>query len=383
MHLHDLNVDAVTMSKAKYVLESCLIFDELHGYWIEQLSVDALFIQTVIFMAQIYFDIMGGRNCSHPSQIHLKTLQLLREKLSYGSESTQVADPTVFAVVNLAVHAHMSGEVKSATHHLEGTRKIIDLRGGLKNLTQIKLLMELFRLVVQWHGIAPILITLNRCDIGMALHTGANPLFPPDGYHSQISVLYPNRIFLLCEKNRIFDDLDGLDDDIAKAWQFMASFCSSVNLAAEARGRIPWESFLSTMTSLMYSLLHMSFDVNSVNEAIRLGLLSLSSHIFLQWKVARVTYAHLTVSYRKCLHRLECSNRISPHLLSWLLMVGAVSVFEQPDHSWLRPRLRASIESCGVESWSEMQDILGSLLWIPLVLEKPGKDFFDSAIDSK
>lgn len=383
MHLHDLNIDAVTMSKAKYVLEPCLIFDELHGYWIEQLSVDALFIQTVIFMAQTYFDIMGGRNCSYPSQIHLKTLQLLREKLSYGSESTQVADPTVFAVVNLAVHAHMSGEVKSATHHLEGTRKIIDLRGGLKNLTQIKLLIELFRLVIHWHEIAQTLITQIRCDIGMALHTGANPLFPPDDYHLQISVLYPNGIILPCEKDRVLDDLDGLDDDIVKAWQFMASFCSSVNLAAEAQGRIPWESFLSTMTSLMYTLLYMSFEVSSINEAIRLGLLSLSSHIFLQWKVTRVTYAHLSFSYRNCLHRLECSNCISPRLLSWLLMVGVVSVFEQSDHSWLRPRLRGSIESCEVKSWSEMQDILGSLPWIPVVLEKPGKDFFDSVIESK
>lgn len=135
------------MSKAKYVLETCLVFDELHSSWIEQLSVDALFIQTVIFMAQTYFDLRGGRSCSYPSQIHLKTLQLLRQKLSYGGERAQVADPTVFAVVNLAVHAHMSGEVKSATHHLKGTRKIIDLRGGLKNLTQTKLLIELYRLV--------------------------------------------------------------------------------------------------------------------------------------------------------------------------------------------------------------------------------------------
>lgn len=217
----------------------------------------------------------------------------------------------------------------------------------------------------------------------MALHTGADPLFPPDDHHLQISVLYQNGIFFPWEKNRIFDNLDSLNDDIAKAWQFMTNFCLSVNLAVEAGGRIPWESFLSTMTSLMYTLLYMSFDVSSVNEAIRLGLLSLSSHIFLQWKVARVTYAYLSVSYRNCLHCLECSNSIPPRLISWLLMIGAISVFNQDDHSWLRPRLRASIESCGVESWSDMQDILGSLLWIPLVLEKPGKDFFDFAVNSK
>jgi hypothetical protein len=152
------------MSKAKYVLESCLIFEELgdpwSSAWIEQLSVNALFLQSVIFMAQTYFDLMRGHNSSHPSQIHLKTLQLLREKLSFGDEKAQLADPTVFVVVNLAVHAHMTGEDKSAKHHLDGIRKIVELRGGLNNLTQTKLLIELLRLAV----------SCTKCPIGPNNH---------------------------------------------------------------------------------------------------------------------------------------------------------------------------------------------------------------------
>jgi len=107
-----------------------------------------------------------------------------------------------------------------------------------------------------------------------------------------------------------------LDKEIAKEWQAMANFCSLVNLAAEARGRIPWELFLHTMTSVMYRLIHMRFDVGSTNEAIGLCLLTLASHVFLQWKIVRTTYAHLRVSYRSCLEYVELSGCAPPNLYS-------------------------------------------------------------------
>ncbi|KAE9372500.1 hypothetical protein N431DRAFT_466744 [Stipitochalara longipes BDJ] len=356
----------VRMSRAKYVLESCLTFDDLGNFWNEQLAIDAPLLQTVIFMAQTYFDLVGGGNNSSLSQIHLKTLQLLRQKLSLGDKKSQLAEPTVFVIVNLAVHAHISGEHKSAQHHLEGIRRIVELRGGLNEFRQIKLLIE-----------------LSRCDIGMALHTGTKPLFYPDDDHSRLSLPYPDEISFPCETNRVFDGLDDLDEEVAKAWQAMASFCSLINLAAEARGRIRWELFLNTMTSVMYRLIYMSFHVGSANEAIRLGLLALSSHIFLQWKVVTTTYDHLRASYRNCLDCLEVPDCIPSHLSSWLLMVGAVSVFNQPDAAWLGPRLRASVASSGIKSWNEMRDVLDSLMWIPLVQEKSGKDFFDSVFRSE
>jgi hypothetical protein len=96
-------------------------------------------------MVQTYFDLVGGRNNTSSSQIHLKTLQLLRQKLSFGDEKAQLADATVFVVVNLAIHAHISGEHKSAKHHIEGIRRIVELRGGLGEFTQTKLLIELLR----------------------------------------------------------------------------------------------------------------------------------------------------------------------------------------------------------------------------------------------
>lgn len=97
-------------------------------------------------MAQTYFDVVGHRNNIFRNPVHfLKAIQLLRHKLSLENEDAQISDSTIFAVVNLATHARLSGEDKSAEHHMEGIRKIIDLRGGLENVTQPKLLLELVR----------------------------------------------------------------------------------------------------------------------------------------------------------------------------------------------------------------------------------------------
>jgi hypothetical protein len=174
----------------------------------------------------------------------------------------------------------------------------------------------------------------------------------------------------------------GLDDDLAQAWDFMKSFCLLINLTLKAQGRIRWDLFLDTMASLMYPLLHMSFENGSLNEAIRLGLLGLSSHLFLQGNLFHVNYAHLSAAFRDCLNRLEISERAPPHILSWLLIVGAVSVFEPRDEGWIAQMLRVNVEACGVVSWSEMRVVLDSLMWLPLVQEKPGRAIFDSALVS-
>ncbi len=66
----------------------------------------------------------------------------------------------------------------------------------------------------------------------------------------------------------------------------------------------------------------------------------------------------------------------------WLLMVGAVSVFDEIDKVWLRPLLLDNARLCEIYSWSEMKDLLTPFLWIGLVHDKAGKELFDSMISS-
>jgi hypothetical protein len=115
---------------------------------IEDLFGDALSFQSMILMAEAHFDAWGGRRSDYMSHMHLKTLHLLRTRLSIVDETLRVANPTLFAIAGLVLHARIFGEDDSAKHHLEGIRKIVDLRGGLVNFTQpTKLITEILRYV--------------------------------------------------------------------------------------------------------------------------------------------------------------------------------------------------------------------------------------------
>lgn len=174
--------------------------------------------------------------------------------------------------------------------------------------------------------------------------------------------------------------LRNIDDELASVWRTMAEFSLMINLAVGSKHRIAIETFLDTMVAVMYRLLSMtSFEAGSTEEAIRLGLLTFSSIIFLPWKQIGISYDHLASTYKGCLAKMRCSTIPAP-LLLWLLMVGAVSVFGNADDEWLKPWLRVIIDLAEVESWIDMQEILRSLMWIGLVHDVPGKDVFDSAI---
>lgn len=150
----------------------------------------------------------------------------------------------------------------------------------------------------------------------------------------------------------------------------MSRFCSVINFAVESRQRISTETLLEAMASVMYRLLHMNFELNSRDEAIRLGLLAFSSHVFLQWTHLGVSYSHLKSIFRACLLRLSCSH-ICPQLRLWLLMAGVVSIFDAADDEWITPLLLVNIDLCKMESWGQIRQLLKSFLWVDLLHDKP------------
>jgi hypothetical protein len=155
-----------------------------------------------------------------------------------------------------------------------------------------------------------------------------------------------------------------------------------INFAVDSELRISTETFLDTLTSIVYRLLDMYFEAGSKDEAVRLGLLAFLCGVFLQWKHLGMSYPHFTSMYRSCLAVIP-SECISSDLMIWLLMVGAVSVFDETDNWWLKPLLRVNIGLCGIDEWSEMQELLKGFMWIGLVYDKSGKSLFDSMITGR
>jgi hypothetical protein len=176
----------------------------------------------------------------------------------------------------------------------------------------------------------------------------------------------------------------GINAGLAQAWKFLERFCSTINSAAEHRRQLPKETLLNAMSSVMYRLLRMnSFDATSPDEAVRLGLLIFSSHIFLNWQDMKGPHTYLPHIYRSCLLNLKLPSILTSQLLLWLLMVGSLSVFTPADDAWLMPWMRVNIELCKAHSWGELRRQLQAFPWIDALHDTPAQSIFNAAVVSK
>lgn len=171
-----------------------------------------------------------------------------------------------------------------------------------------------------------------------------------------------------------------IDEDLVEAWTYTRRFCTTINHAAELKRQLPKDILLNSMASIMYRLLHMrSFPITSTNEALRLGLLVFSSHIFLSWQDVKPRHTQLPQVYRSCLLNLDLPSALPSQILLWLLMIGSISVFTSDDDPWLLPWIRVNIDLCEVQSWSELRGELKACPWIDFLHDQLGKTMYDTA----
>ncbi|KAF2787715.1 hypothetical protein K505DRAFT_353661 [Melanomma pulvis-pyrius CBS 109.77] len=360
-----------------FPLESCIFFERQSEAWIAPLVFDRIYLHAMIFTSQHFFDTVISSKRSRVNQ-HIfphvsKTLELLQERLAQNDDQVKLSNTTVAVVVKLAIYAHSTGDSKSARHHMEGLCKIVNLRGG----------------VTAFRENTKLLVLILRCDIIMALHSGSKPVFFNSALSQDPFLPYPDLKPLLevqelattgsrCNPTIPFNDMD---DDLARTWKFTSTFCSVINSAADSEQLISMETVLDTMASVMYRLLSVHFESSSKSEAIRLGLIAFSCSVFHQKKqqYAITFYPHFTSTFKDCLVNLTFTQN-SPELLVWLLMIGDVSTFDASNQGWLKSLLLVNITACRIDSWSKMQDLMKSFMWISLVHDKPGKRLFNSTI---
>lgn len=123
--------------------------------WGQMLGTDVAYLNTVVYAINTFFDVMAGKNSktfapSRQVYKHLsKALQLLRERLSDEDNPSRLSDSTVMIITTLAAHSSRLGQYKTAYGHLQGIRKIVEMRGGMAAFRENpKLILEILRYVV-------------------------------------------------------------------------------------------------------------------------------------------------------------------------------------------------------------------------------------------
>lgn len=139
--------------KILFPLERCIRFHKttkVDTVWFDLLTCDAAYMHAVIFSSQVYSALVSTQDnqvASRRAMVHhSKTLCLLQQRLQSSDQQMQVSDPTILIVLHLANQAHLTNNYLSARYHINGLRKMINMRGGLNNFSyNTKLIIEVIK----------------------------------------------------------------------------------------------------------------------------------------------------------------------------------------------------------------------------------------------
>ncbi|KIW21108.1 hypothetical protein PV08_01687 [Exophiala spinifera] len=366
----DIMKFAAVAPKILFPLAVLIGFEPQDRDWCEGLTYDAAYLHATIFSVEVLVDnIMVRRHQDvnkNATRHLLKSVQLLREKL-LENEDVFASDSTMRVILVLAITAYYLWDHATAKKHMKALRQIVDLRGGLATFKAKK-----------------ILLTLLKCDLCISLHTGVKPIFFNDPFLEPY-MPYPEKEVLAIGQSpeflRHLQMQDGflrdVHHDLAASWLVLQRFCSLSNLAAQSNGVLPTQLHVQTMASVMYRLLDLNhFQARSVDEMIRLGILALTHHIFLQYQHLKLPYSHFQSRLERSLVNLQLFENANPELTLWTLMVAAISVPNMAEDAWLLESLRTLVQICKITSWRDLRGLMKAMIWIDVVHDKPAKDMY-------
>jgi hypothetical protein len=89
-------------------------------------------LHSTLFAAQAFYDLATGQTYGPIARHHLsKALVHLQASLDDKKEAVGLA--TMGSVASLAMSAVVAGDLETAVKHMDGLKKIIDLRGGMES----------------------------------------------------------------------------------------------------------------------------------------------------------------------------------------------------------------------------------------------------------
>ncbi|KAI1646785.1 uncharacterized protein F4817DRAFT_123788 [Daldinia loculata] len=351
--------------KLTFPLRAAISFEGDDEGWVSPFGRDAVALHIMAFAVQGFIDRVLRRqgNLNPVAILHFqKGLRLLRERLLGDDDQTKISDSTMSVVLKLASVAQFDGDYETSKQHMEGLRKMVDLRGGLDVFEGTPLLLEML-----------------RCDLGVALLNGSCPVFfiqPSEPMAEYPEKLMPASVDGALSRGDM-KQVGITEDELVTAWRVLKRFCLFIDLGTQTRQTVRSDIIYETMTAVTYRLLHMRFSSGSADEAVRQGLSAFCYHVFLQWQDIKPPYCDLAVAYQISIFSLVPSDAVSSQLILWLLIIGAISIFNISDEVWLRERIEEHVGRCHIKTWREMQDILKSFMWIAVLDEQSGRRIYD------
>jgi hypothetical protein len=225
----------------------------------------------------------------------------------------------------------------------------------------------------------------SRADLGLALRLGNRARLFREGIAWDCFIADCGVIRCSHEPHeaQIHAFVDALDPKLGNSWKDLHAFSCLSNLAYQTTRKLSPDTYNEMMISILYRLTHLSFEDDSLQEAIRTGLLTFSSTIFLTRHYMKQPYEYLVNLFSSALFKLcQSTSIIVPRpIMLWLMILYHVVAYKEPSpEDWQSVWLDKAVSLTRVNTWPQAHRILKSIMWVDFVHDTPGKKAFEAAI---
>ncbi|KAK4141450.1 uncharacterized protein C8A04DRAFT_30948 [Dichotomopilus funicola] len=340
-------------------------------------------LHSTLFATQAFHDLTVSHAYGPVARRHLaKALRHLQIRLDDQQQAVELS--TTAIVASLAMAAVLIGDHETAAKHMDGLKKIVDLRGGLSSLGENSM----------------IVYKAKSLDIGLAMAFG-QPLrflrasdisWSPQFAEGRSASQFP-------ELQAVMQRYGRPDPRLLNVWADLRALTKAINGVTSCGGGISADTANQLAQSLPQRLIQLGLENEvkgghpssrvSLHELLRLGMMAYAKTLLVKMPGIGKKMTHLVDGLRTVLATWHAE--VSIHLawehgapaevrklVLWVVAVSAVSIFEGLDEGWIVGLMRELLSALGLRTWFEVHGVLESFLWIDSVFDVPGKALISS-----
>ncbi|KAK3640527.1 hypothetical protein LTR56_011865 [Elasticomyces elasticus] len=335
---------------SSFPLKEKIEFEVAENVYIPWVFSDLAYAHSIFLATSALSDFSQGRPFTRTTLYHLKsTITHLNRNLA--TDDGYASDSTTYTIITLAMLSTLFGDLVAVRAHMAGLQRIVGLRGGEQSLA--KRPKQSFM--------------MNSLDLASSVDSGCFPYYSvePDDWRSAFSG--PP---LASDMTSLFLCVVGLvDARLATVFHDLQRLTRLANTHVQRDSRLKGDLFQHLLGSIQRRLLWLRYPPDQGwSERLRLGMLAfLTTSFRLPGKM--VSFKYLASNYRTSCQTLVAASAEVETLASWLILIGAMSVFE-PNERWLRAKwLSFAVPG---DDWEVVRRRVASVAWIDSVHDEPG-----------
>lgn len=127
--------DFTTVKQIIYPMEWCSSFNPSSSVWLKWMLLDPGCLHACLYTVSLFFDHVLGPSSEAASRYHLyRTVKALRDRVDHVDEA--LTDSTASVIMSLLMIAECFGDYASVATHIQGLRRIVEMRGGIESFMQ-------------------------------------------------------------------------------------------------------------------------------------------------------------------------------------------------------------------------------------------------------